>query len=221
MSADRGAICVLVKAPSPGRVKTRLARTLGNAAAAALAEAFLEDTVSALVALDVSVILAFDGEPPERYVRASVRVWNQGAGSLGDRVERVLARALESHRWAIALGADSPGLPPSRLADAMAALTREGGPPAVIGPCTDGGFYLLGVRTVSPGALDDVRWSTSHALEDTRAALARAGQPPHQLEPWFDVDEEADLTRLEALLASGAVSAPATAALLAHGRLRG
>jgi rSAM/selenodomain-associated transferase 1 len=221
MSRDRGAICVLAKVPSPGHVKTRLARTRGDAAAAALAEAFLEDTVSSLRELDVSVILAFDGDPPERWAGASVRTWNQGAGTLGDRVERVLARALDSHRWAIALGADSPGLPASHIARAMAALTREGGPPAVIGPCIDGGYYLLGLRTVRPGALDTVRWSTPHALEDTQSALERVGQRAEQLESWFDVDEEADLVRLEALLASGAVYAPATARLLASRRLPG
>ena len=103
---------------------------------------------------------------------------------------------------------------PRQLAlDACASLSR--GLDAVLGPCRDGGFYLLGVRRpLREGTLDHVRWSTADALEDTALALTLAGCTPVRLAPWFDVDDAADLAHLEALLATSAVAAPATLRLL-------
>ena len=214
MTGFRGAICVFAKVPRAGHVKTRLARSLGDANATALAEAFLEDTLAPLQGLAASVVLAFDDDAPERWRGARVRAWRQGEGTLGERIERVLQRALEEHPWAIALGADSPGLPPHFLTHAIDALTAERGPSAVLGPCRDGGFYLLGVRALPKSVLAEVRWSTPHTLEDTEGALVRAGFQTERLATWFDVDEEEDLARLAGLLKDGVIHAPATARVL-------
>lgn len=214
MKRRSGVICVFAKVPRLGHVKTRLARTLGDEKAMALAEAFLEDTVAPLRELAVQVIVAFDHDPPERWRAAPVRTCHQGEGSLGERLERVLGRALDEHGWAIALGADSPGLPPHLLRRAIDALDRRDAPEAVVGPCRDGGYYLLGVRAMPGGALAGVRWSTSHALDDTERALARVGVEAARLDIWFDVDEHEDLEHLKELLASGAIHAPATARVL-------
>jgi rSAM/selenodomain-associated transferase 1 len=207
-----GAICVFAKVPRPGHVKTRLARMVGKQRAAALAEAFLEDTVAALSAVRVSVVIAFDGEAPAHWQRPGLRIWQQGNGFLGERLERVLARALCEHPWAMALGADSPGLPMSHVQQAAAALDRADGPGAVLGPCRDGGFYLLGVRSIAPGMLSEVRWSSAFALSDTERALG--GRTLMRLPEWFDVDVLEDLALLRDLLERGEVTAPATARLL-------
>jgi rSAM/selenodomain-associated transferase 1 len=216
VKGGRGAICVFAKVPRPGHVKTRLARTRGDRVAASLAAAFLEDTLALLREVDASVILALDDEPPECWRSACFwKCWHQGQGTLGERVERVLGRALERHPWAIALGADSPGLPRSIVEGAIDSLRLRGGPDAVLGPCPDGGFYLLGVRAPWPaGTLGTARFSTAHALEDTQRALQGAGFSTQRLDAWFDIDEEDDLVRLETLLANGAVDAPATARVL-------
>lgn len=211
-----GAICVLAKVPRPGRVKTRLARTLGDERAAALAEAFLEDTLAGLGATPASVILALDEDAPGRWHALAARVWMQGDGSLGDRLERVLGRALEDHPWAVALGADSPGLPVHLLNDAATALDPAPDERCVLGPCRDGGFYLLGVRRVKPGMLAGVRWSTPDALDDTEGSLRLAGLSPVRLALWFDVDEPDDLVHLRTLIEGGQVCAPATARLLSR-----
>lgn len=211
-----GAICVLAKVPRPGRVKTRLARTLGDQRAAALAEAFLEDTLAGLGAMPASVILALDEDAPERWNTLAAHVWRQGDGSLGDRLERVLGRALEDHPWAVALGADSPGLPVHMLNHAAAALDPAPDERCVLGPSRDGGFYLLGVRRMTPGMLAGVRWSTPDALADTEGSLRLAGLSPVRLAPWFDVDEPDDLAHLRTLIEGGRVCAPATARLLSR-----
>jgi rSAM/selenodomain-associated transferase 1 len=216
MMARPGAICVFAKVPRPGYVKTRLARTIGGDRAAALAEAFLEDTVAALSTVRASVVVAFDAEAPAHWRRPGLLLWPQGDGPLGERLERALARALSEYPWAMALGADSPGLPVAYVRQAADALGRSDGPDAVLGPCRDGGFYLLGVRFIAPGALSNVRWSSAFALSDTERALG--ARTSMRLPEWFDVDEIEDMARLHDLLERGEVTAPATHRLLTRAR---
>jgi rSAM/selenodomain-associated transferase 1 len=217
---QRGAICIFAKAPRPGRVKTRLAAAIGARAAAVLARAFLEDTCAlAASQADAEPIVALDGDL-DAELRASlgpVAVWSQGEGDLGDRLERVLSRALVDHAWAVALGADSPGLPSALLTGAVRGL---GSADAVLVPADDGGFCALALRRAWPEALRDVRWSSEHAMADVRARLESAGARVALTEPWFDVDGETDLLRLRGLLGRGALTAPATArALESLGRM--
>jgi glycosyltransferase A (GT-A) superfamily protein (DUF2064 family) len=188
---------------------------MGMEVAATLAEAFLEDTLDGLKGMAASLVLAFDeAEVPLRWRQDFFQVWQQGAGGLGERLERILARALEEHSWAIALGADSPGLPSAFLEQAVAALTVDDGPRAVLGPCRDGGFYLLGVRSITQGLLAGVRWSTPFALEDVERALRLSAITPKRLPSWFDVDEVEDLASLRSLIEQGSVQASATARIL-------
>ena len=203
-------VCVFAKPPYPGEVKTRLIPALGATGAARLAAAFIEDTVKPLLSVDwANPVLASTGPMPRALAEllAGVPVWNQGVGDLGKRVERILRRGLESAPGAIALGADSPGLPPARLAEAREAMERG---TAVVGPCEDGGFYLLGLAACPPGILEGIPWSESSTCESTLARLREAGQTVELLEPWFDVDRMADLDRLISLAAAGSVSAPRT-----------
>jgi 2-phospho-L-lactate guanylyltransferase (CobY/MobA/RfbA family) len=138
-------------------------------------------------------------------------IWPQGQGDLGSRLERVLARALQDHAWAIALGSDSPGLPGSHIDGIVELLVDYD---AVLGPSSDGGFYAIGVRRAAPRMLANVRWSTAHAAADAKAQLGASGFSVTTARDWFDVDTEQDLLRLEGLLQSGSVVAPATSVAL-------
>lgn len=206
-----GIVCVFAKAPLPGAVKTRLARTIGAERAAAFAEAFLLDTLELVLALPKCRVVA--AVTPEEFVPPLVgECWSQGEGDLGQKLERVAQRALQEAPWILFLGTDSPGLPRRRLDQARSWLEDPGGPQAVLGPAEDGGYYALGLRRAVP--LDGVRWSTGHALSDTLAAVDRAGMRHRLLEPWFDVDTAADLARAEELLSSGSIHALHTQNLL-------
>ena len=208
-------VCVFAKPPQPGRVKTRLAQTLGADAAARLAQAFFDDTWSMLERLPwVRRVVACSDESLE-LGRASGRdeVWPQGGGDLGMRVERVLQRALRTAPFAIAIGADTPGLPGHLLEGARRALhERE----AVIGPAEDGGFYLLGLRRCPDQLLHGLPWSAPDTFATTRSRLCARDLPPTVLEPWFDVDRPADLSRLRQLIAAGQITAPCTRSALAE-----
>ncbi|HEY6006575.1 MAG TPA: TIGR04282 family arsenosugar biosynthesis glycosyltransferase [Anaeromyxobacter sp.] len=206
-------VCVFAKPPRPGQAKTRLAAALGDERAAALARAFFEDTWSAVTSIPwaTPVLATTDPSAGEWVGVPRARVWSQGGGDLGERLERVLRRALRGAAAALAIGTDTPGLPPALLSQARLALRRAD---AVLGPCEDGGFYLLGLRRCPPGLLRDLPWGSADTFRRTASRLRERGLRTGVISPWFDVDRLADLECLHALVARGEVRAPRTARAL-------
>jgi glycosyltransferase A (GT-A) superfamily protein (DUF2064 family) len=138
-------------------------------------------------------------------------MWSQGEGDLGDRLERVLRRGLRKTPAALAIGTDTPGLPPVLLSQAREALRSAD---AVLGPCEDGGFYLLGLRSCPEGLLRDLPWSAPETFVRTLARLREGGLSTAVIAPWFDVDRPEDLELLRALIARGELHAPHSARAL-------
>lgn len=207
MNPGRIPIYIFVKPPKPGAVKTRLEPAVGTAGAAALARAFLLDTCAmARSRLWARVELATTG-PIGANLASGLVQRSQGEGDLGSRLGRVLRAAVDEAGAAIAIGADSPGLPPERLDRACDALREVD---AVLGPASDGGFYLLGLRRCPPGLLEDLTWSRADTFATTLARLHERGLTTAVLEPWFDVDRPEDLDRLAALLETDSITAPET-----------
>jgi rSAM/selenodomain-associated transferase 2/rSAM/selenodomain-associated transferase 1 len=193
-------------------VKTRLVPFLGKNGAAELAKVFLQDTWASISGLPwAEPMLATTATPRRNCLPASAEIWLQGEGDLGARLERILGRALRGHPFAIAIGADSPGLPVKFLEQAREALHHKD---AVIGRCEDGGFYLLGLRTCPPGLLCGIPWSAPTTCLETIAKLQWAGLTVHVLDDWFDVDTPQDLEKLNALVTAKKIEAPRTADFL-------
>jgi rSAM/selenodomain-associated transferase 1 len=211
MTNTQAPVLVFAKAPAPGRVKTRLARRLGNSEAAAWAEAFLIDTWQALaIAPGVAPVLVLDGDAPLPLLTPPPVIWSQGDGDLGERLERALRRALATSPAAIAVGTDSPGLPQRCLQRALMLLAS--GHQSVLGPADDGGFYALGLRHCPPGLLTGLPWSATNTRQAVSTRLAEHGMIPALLEPWYDVDDVAGLERLRADLSEDRVVATFCAA---------
>jgi len=206
-------LCVFAKPPRVGQVKTRLAAAIGEAQAAALARAFFEDTWSKATSLRwARAVLATTDPGASEWVGVECApVWPQGKGDLGDRLERVLRRALQETPAALAIGTDTPGLPPLLLSQAREALRSAD---AVVGPCEDGGFYLLGLRRCPEGLLRDLPWSAPETFRRTLARLRERGLSTAVIAPWFDVDRPEDLELLRVLIASGELHAPRSARTL-------
>ncbi len=204
--ASQFPICIFAKPPVPSAVKTRLA---DGERAARLARAFLIDTCAAVRTVPwARPILATTGPLDAALAaRLDVPTWLQGDGDLGARIERVLRRALELGPAAIAIGADTPGLPPDLLAAARAALVDAD---AAIGPTDDGGFYVLALRRCPEGLLAELPWSRDDTFAATLARLRERGLVTKVLEPWFDIDRPSDLPRLQALLSARVLVAPET-----------
>ena len=168
-------LIVMVKEPRPGRVKTRLGRDIGRVPAAWW---FRHQTAALLRRLRdprwrLVLAVAPDAEGlRSRVWPAGLERWPQGRGDLGARMSRMLGRV---GRGPVCLiGADIPGIRPGHIAEAFAAL---GDHDAVFGPSPDGGFWLIGLkhpRRRPRGFFRSVRWSTPHALADSRATLPGA-----------------------------------------------
>ncbi len=169
---NRQYLVVFAKAPALGQVKSRLARTIGPAAALGFYRRTLA-RVLRRVGRDPrwrTIIAA----TPDRAARMARR-WpmrshrrKQGAGDLGQRMGRVF-RDLPKGRVVI-IGADIPGITAAHVARAFAAL---GHADVVLGPARDGGFWLIGSKGCARRAdmFAGVRWSSAHALTDTRTNL--------------------------------------------------
>ena len=195
------ALIVFAKAPVAGLAKTRLIPALGAAGAAALAERLLVHAVEAAVAAGfdtVELCITPDaGHPLFRQLqqRHGLRPAAQGDGKLGARMQRALARALQTHDRALLIGSDLPGLDAACLRSAAAALADQD---AVFVPALDGGYGLVGLRRPAPQLFDGLRWSTPQVMQHTRERAAAAGLRVAELAPLPDIDRPADLAHLPA-----------------------
>jgi hypothetical protein len=211
--AGGGTICVFAKPPVPGKVKTRLAAQIGERYAAEFARAFLRDTwAMASTFVGVTPVLATtEAGIEELELSGPPETWLQGNGDLGQRLERVFTRALAKASFVIAIGADTPGLPPHLMRSAIADLATAD---AVLGPADDGGFYLIGLRRCPAGLFERLPWSMSTTFAAMQERLRAHAMTVSVLEPWFDIDQAEDLERLHSMILSGQVSASETARLL-------
>lgn len=208
-------ICVMAKTPEPGRVKTRLARSIGAVEAAAIATGLLLDTWRWVHgARGVRPVLILDpGRAPLPRLDPAPEIWDQGPGDLGDRLSQAFARALsEGCPGALAVGTDTVAVSPEVLEDAASSVASGR---AVLGPTLDGGYYLLGLPSPwRPGLLAKIPWSSPRTRAVTEANLVAAGLEVDHLAPAFDVDEWEDLERLRVMLERAPHLAPRTAACL-------
>lgn len=206
-------ICVFAKPPVPGKVKTRLIPTLGDEGSALLAAALLEDTLDSISKIDWAIPVLATTEVCAALPSRDLPVWLQGDGELNEKLERIMQRALQQSKAAIAIGADSPGLPGALLERTRELLDTHD---VVLGPCTDGGFYLLGLKSCPQKLLEGIPWSVATTLERTVSKLEAQGLKVALLNHWFDIDRPGDLNNLADLLLAGSVNAPRTAQALAQ-----
>ncbi|HVL11692.1 MAG TPA: TIGR04282 family arsenosugar biosynthesis glycosyltransferase [Gemmata sp.] len=163
-----GTVLVFLKYPEPGRVKTRLAATVGDDRAAELYRDWLTQVLTTLQPLrpDIAIVGAIDGAPAEQFAdwRPLVdRWWQQPAGDLGTRLDAAFREAHETGAPVVAVGTDCLELDAQLVRDAFAILTSHD---AVFGPATDGGYYLVGSSRYLDGFFDGVRWSSPETLSD-------------------------------------------------------
>ncbi len=185
-------LVVMVKEPRPGRVKTRLGKTLGMTTAAWWFRHQTRRLIRRLRDPRWDLILAVSPD----YEGLTSRVWPddlprmaQGHGDLGDRMKRVFLNA-PTGPVAI-IGADIPGIQKAHIAQAFQAL---GSADTVFGPAPDGGYWLIGMkrmRPIPPTLFRDVRWSTKHALQDTKDSIPNFRIA--EINTLRDVDEVSDL----------------------------
>lgn len=216
----RSSNCILLflKSPIAGHVKTRLAGDIGEHAAAELYKCFVEDLLSMIENVDSELRLCF--HPPE--AMSQVRQWlgdrysytPQKGYDLGEKMKNGFAEAFEEgFSRVVTIGSDLPDLPEKFLRRAFDQLDSFD---AVIGPSSDGGYYLIGFSRdcFLAEAFDDITWSTPAVFAQTRAKLESHGLRVHFLPLWHDVDTQVDLDGLVARNEDNHLNLPRTLALL-------
>jgi len=199
-SLPEGAVLgVFAKRPDPGQVKTRLATALGDDFAAKVAEAMTLDIADLwgsdrILAEGGRRVLAFTPDDAGPWFDARVGdAWSlvpQVGEDLGTRMRSFFADEFEDGATRVVLiGADSPTIDPSIIVSAFLTLEHRD---VVIGPSSDGGYYLIGCRVSVPPIFDGINWSTPDVLSQTIDAIRDTGRSLGVLPPWYDVDTPDD-----------------------------
>lgn len=186
---------MFVRALEVGRVKTRLAATLGTEGALRVYRRLAEHTVREARAVDAELRVHFTPAAREHEVRAWLgdgpRYLAQADGDLGARMGAAFRAAFgDGAERVVIVGSDLPDLSAALLRRAFEKLDEH---PAVLGPARDGGYYLLGMRMMIPGVFDDIPWSTGAVLARTLERMRAADVEPALLPTLVDVDEAEDL----------------------------
>lgn len=194
------ALIVLTRYPRPGRVKTRLAATLGDEIAAEFSRLSAERLLAESVRLPENVrrYLFFDDPADAARVRGWVgeelRLQPQVAGTFGERLAATFHTVFaEGARKAVIVGSDIPDLTAALVEEAFRLLDHY---PLVIGPDHGGGYYLLGMKMLYQDLFfRDLSWGTGRVLGQTLRIMQELDLVPTFLPPLIDVDNEGDLRR--------------------------
>lgn len=199
------ALIMVAKRPTPGSTKTRLSPPFSLTEAANLYEKFLYDMLDIVRQVpEVQPVLAYLPAEAEEYFRHLAPDFEcilQRGDDLGARLDNTLSHYfnLGYERVAI-MNSDSPNLPLAHLIEAFNALS--GSADLVLGPCDDGGYYLIGMKHPLPRLLREVQMSTPTVAADTLALAYEESLSVHLLPAWYDVDDARSLTRLVRELAA-------------------
>ena len=199
-AAESTAVIVFARAPQPGHVKTRLIPLIGAEGAAALHVRLLKLTLETARAAGFRRIELHGApdcdDPFFRFCAGhyGVALVPQTAGDLGTRMLAAFEAALAAHARVLLVGSDCPALTARHLRRAERAL-RDGAD-AVLGPCEDGGYALIGLRRVHASLFENVTWGSGTVMAETRARIAALEWRCHELETLWDVDRAEDYERL-------------------------
>lgn len=186
--------CVVVfgREPLPGQVKSRLAAGIGAEAAARVYSATLEHTLDVAKNSGARVVLSMADVPSGPWARnLDVMVEIQRGSDLGDRMDDAFARRFdEGEGRVVMVGSDCPWFTAIHVAKASAKL---GGVDAVLGPASDGGYWLVAQRPPGLAMFAGITWSNSKTLEETRKRISALGGTWSELEELVDIDTPDDL----------------------------
>ena len=190
---SRPLLLVFLRAPVLGKVKTRLAATLGKERALVIYKRLLQHTIEegAKLGVDRQAWYSDDIPPNEPCAVLGYSVHQQIGADLGERMQRAFDNGfVNGHGPIIIIGTDLPQLSEALLREALKALGTHD---AVIGPANDGGYYLLGLRKPCAELFQGKTWSTDTGFKRTTADLERLGRTWEALPELIDIDTEADL----------------------------
>lgn len=196
MPDSNQALIIFIKNPEPGKVKTRLAASVGDAKALEIYLKLLDHTRSVAQRIDANRLLFYSSyvDMQDAWPDADFEKFVQASGDLGARMTAAFEQAFaERQQKVVIIGSDCRELTAEIVDQAFAELDRH---EFVVGPALDGGYYLLGMRAFHPEVFQDVTWSSEDTLDQTLKKMIRPGQSVFMLPELSDVDYLEDWERV-------------------------
>jgi rSAM/selenodomain-associated transferase 2/rSAM/selenodomain-associated transferase 1 len=205
--ADSTRLILFTRYPAPGKTKTRLIPLLGESGAASLARRLTLRTLRTAHALEghpnLQLEIRYDGgsERAMRHWLGQVSfLREQGPGDLGQRMARAFDDSFrEGATRTIIIGSDCPGLTPARIEQGFDRLATH---PVVLGPATDGGYFLVGLNRPVPELFAGIDWGTDTVLDQSMKILQQLTIVPELLDPLEDLDRPEEVARWQQAVAA-------------------
>jgi rSAM/selenodomain-associated transferase 1 len=185
------ALIIFIKNKEKGKVKTRLAATVGNDEALNIYEQLLELTKDVTKKTSTTRYVYYSSHI-EMIDEGETDYFNkktQRGADLGARMNNAFEDILQQHKYAVIIGSDCAALTTQIIESAFESLTSHD---LVIGPALDGGYYLLGMKKLHNKLFQDIVWSTETVLQDTLLQAQKTNLSVHQLQTLSDIDNEID-----------------------------
>lgn len=187
------ALMVFVRRPQKGKVKTRLAATIGEYAALKIYLQLLHHTLQITNPIEVDKYVFYADAVPEEdnWQKAGFIPFVQTTGDLGHKMHHAFATLFsKGHKPVVIIGSDCIELSTALILNAFTALQASD---VVLGPANDGGYYLLGLQTAQPSLFNNMPWSTASVFSQTQQRIQAATLKLHLLPQLIDIDTEEDL----------------------------
>ena len=191
-------LVIVAKQPVPGRVKTRLFPKLSPEAAADLYRCFLQDRIQEVISFNgVDRAIAYTPEDAKETFASltsdGFELFAQQGKHLGERLNNIFMEKLSQGYEVVSIvDSDSPDLPKTLINESFELLLSRQAD-IVLGPCYDGGYYLVGMRKPHPELFRNIPWSTENVLSVTLERARRMGLNVKLLSIWNDLDTFEDL----------------------------
>ena len=184
-------VIIFIKNPALGKVKTRLAATIGDEAALAVYHKLSQRAREVALALDVPRHLFYSDftDDNDAWDNALFIKKQQVGQDLGERMHLAFVDTLQTSPKAVIIGSDCPLLTPEIVQLALDQLEHY---PFVLGPALDGGYYLLGMQKPTPALFENMEWSTENVAKITLERMAEIGASCYLLPALPDIDVEED-----------------------------
>jgi len=185
------ALLTFIKNPEKGKVKTRLAKTVGEDKALAIYKSLLDHTRKIALTTVATRFLFYSQHIStiDNWLTKDFIKLVQANGGLGFKMQEAFRHAFQTHQKVVIIGSDCASLTPSIVEEAFQQLDQHD---FVIGPALDGGYYLLGMNAFYPAVFKGIIWSTETVLEETQKRILSLQKTSYLLPALSDIDYEED-----------------------------
>lgn len=195
----QSALIIFIKNAELGKVKTRLAATLGDEQALYIYKKLLSLTQKITLQVDCQRYLYYSNfiDVNDNFSGSDFIKCVQIGENLGERMSNAFAEVLQKHSKAVIIGSDCAELQASILNEAIGSLDTHD---FVVGAAEDGGYYLLGMKEIQPSVFANIEWSTGDVFEKTIGNIKHLGKTVAYTPMLSDLDNEADWEKVKHLL---------------------